>query len=191
MFAIETSDKVNKEIQIELGIKMVSASLNWASICGLILLVWTPFIALAGVEKISRNGKPKALWVLIIGRYIFGQLTAGILFFQGWRLDPILQFAQFILVLGIIAESLYSISRDGLPVLGLDKRFEKETQWAIDNGENVPSKGFWVWYIIMLICTVLPLIPGMIGLLAAKRNFKKKEKQLLKLQEIYLHQKNI
>lgn len=169
---------------------MVNASLNWASICGIILLAWTPFIALAGVEKISRSGKPKALWVLILGRYIFRQLTAGILFFQGWRLDPILQFAQFILVLGIIAESFYSISRDGLPVFGLDKRFEKETQWAIDNGEDAPSKGFWLWYIIILICTVLPLIPGIIGLLAAKRNFKRREKQLVKLQEKYLHQKN-
>ena len=34
------------------------------------------------------------------------------MFFQGWRLDPILQFSQFILAVGIIFESAPSIAPD-------------------------------------------------------------------------------
>lgn len=35
-----------------------------------------------------------------------------ILFFQGWRLDPILQFAMFLLAIGIIFESATGIIGD-------------------------------------------------------------------------------
>ena len=34
------------------------------------------------------------------------------MFFQGWRLDPILQFSQFILAVGITFESAPSIASD-------------------------------------------------------------------------------
>ncbi len=39
-------------------------------------------------------------------------LSGGILLFQGWRLDPILQFGQFLLVLGIIFESGLGLASD-------------------------------------------------------------------------------
>ena len=109
---------------------MVNSSLNWASILGIVLILWTPFIAIAGVERISRTGKPKALWALIIGRYVFGQLCAGILFFQGWRLDPILQFSQLLLVLGLIVESGYAILRDGFLLNGDTRRHKAAFEYA-------------------------------------------------------------
>ena len=39
-------------------------------------------------------------------------VAGGILFFQGWRLDPILQFGQFLLVILLILESGGSIFTD-------------------------------------------------------------------------------
>jgi len=35
-----------------------------------------------------------------------------LLFFQGWRLDPVLQLSLFLLVFGVVAESLPSIVSD-------------------------------------------------------------------------------
>ncbi len=39
-------------------------------------------------------------------------LCGLILFFQGWRLDPILQFAMFLLAIGIVFESAAGIIGD-------------------------------------------------------------------------------
>ena len=95
---------------------MVNASLNWASITGLFLiLIWIPAIA-SGVFRIwftlSRRADTspsvifKTLFIifLTIGRAFFIPIAGGILFFQGWRLDPILQFGQSLLVIGIAVE---------------------------------------------------------------------------------------
>ncbi len=57
---------------------MVNASLNWASIVGIVL---APALA-----------RDYDVFFAAIGL-----LCGGILFFQGWRLDPILQFGQFLL----------------------------------------------------------------------------------------------
>ena len=46
------------------------------------------------------------------GRFFLLPLCGGILFFQGWRLDPILQFGQFLLAAGLIFESAPSIASD-------------------------------------------------------------------------------
>ena len=66
---------------------MVNASLNLASIVGLALILagFVPFF------KKSISTKYDALLVPIFW------LCGSILFFQGWRLDPILQFGQFLL----------------------------------------------------------------------------------------------
>lgn len=93
---------------------MINASLNWASISGLFLiLIWIPAIA-SGVFRIwftlSRRAdtsprvilKTLLIILLTIGRAFCIPLAGGILFFQGWRLDPILQFGQFLLVGHII-----------------------------------------------------------------------------------------
>ena len=95
---------------------MINASLNWASIAGLFLiLIWIPAIA-SGVFRIwftlSRRAdtSPKVILktlliiLLTTGRAFCIPLAGGILFLQGWRLDPILQVGQSLLVIGIVVE---------------------------------------------------------------------------------------
>ncbi len=68
---------------------MVNASLNWASIVGIGLMV-VGSVRFFLYPKLSRN-KYDLLFSLTAW-------TSGlILFFQGWRLDPSLQFGQFLL----------------------------------------------------------------------------------------------
>ena len=54
------------------------------------------------------------VWFLITlaGRCIALPMVGSILFFQGWRLDPILQFGLSLLVRGTIVESIPSIRAD-------------------------------------------------------------------------------
>ena len=95
---------------------MINASLNWASIAGLFLiLIWIPAIA-SGVFRIwftlSRRADTssrvilKTLLIILLttARAFCIPLAGGILFFQGWRLDPILQVGQSLLVIGIVVE---------------------------------------------------------------------------------------
>ena len=103
---------------------MVNASLNWASIVGLILFfygVLTAPLAIAQIffilqrrADISPTVIAKTVVVLwqAAGRFFLLPLCGGILFFQGWRLDPILQFGQFLLAAGLIFESFPSIVSD-------------------------------------------------------------------------------
>ncbi len=103
---------------------VVNAALNWASIVGLILFfygVLTAPLAIAQIFFILQRRADtspaviaKTIVVLIqaAGRFLLLPLCGGILFFQGWRLDPILQFGQFLLAAGIIFESAPSIASD-------------------------------------------------------------------------------
>jgi len=103
---------------------VVNASLNWTSIIGLILFfygVWTAPLAIAQIFFILQRRPDtspaviaKTITVLMqaAGRFFLLPICGGILFFQGWRLDPILQFGQFILAFGIIFESAPSIASD-------------------------------------------------------------------------------
>lgn len=70
---------------------MVNASLNWASIVGIVLAVG------GAVLYFVRNFKPALARDYDVFFAAVGLLCGGILFFQGWRLDPILQFGQFLL----------------------------------------------------------------------------------------------
>jgi hypothetical protein len=103
---------------------VVNASLNWASIIGLILFfygVLTAPLAIAQIFFILQrrsDTSPAVIAKTIIvlmqaaGRFFLLPICGGILFFQGWRLDPVLQFGQFILAFGIIFESAPSIASD-------------------------------------------------------------------------------
>ena len=103
---------------------MVNASLNWASICGLLLMVlWVPalVVSLQRFDLLMDRDQSRAslqgfafVWFLITlaGRCIALPLVVSILFFQGWRLDPILQFGLSLLVWGTIVESIPSIRAD-------------------------------------------------------------------------------
>ncbi|MBO8203626.1 Ycf66 family protein [Prochlorococcus marinus] len=70
---------------------MVNASLNWASIVGIVLAVC------GGGLYFLRSVKPALARDYDVFFAAIGLLCGGILFFQGWRLDPILQFGQFLL----------------------------------------------------------------------------------------------
>ena len=103
---------------------MVNASLNWASIVGLILFfygVLTAPLAIAQIFFILQRradtspaviAKTVVVLMQALGRFFILPVCGGILFFQGWRLDPILQFGQFLLAAGIIFESAPSVASD-------------------------------------------------------------------------------
>ena len=103
---------------------MVNAWLNWASIIGLILFfygVLTAPLAIAQIFFILQRradtspaviAKTVVVLIQAMARFLLLPLCGGILFFQGWRLDPILLFGQFLLAAGIIFESAPSIVSD-------------------------------------------------------------------------------
>jgi hypothetical protein len=70
---------------------LVNASLNWASIVGIVLAVGGALL------YFMRTFKPALARDYDVFFAAIGLLCGGILFFQGWRLDPILQFGQFLL----------------------------------------------------------------------------------------------
>ena len=140
-------------------------------------------MALAGVEIFSRGTKSKSLLILIIGRYFFGLLCSGILFFQGWRLDPILQFGVFLLVLGLVAESIYGMSRDNFSLHSDRRRYKSVYEQAKANKTSVPQKSILLWYFLTLVGLFIPLVGSLAVLLFAWNRFSKVEKQLLELQQ--------
>ena len=103
---------------------VVNASLNWASIVGLILFFYGVLAAPLGIAQIffilqrradtspAVIAKTVVVLMQVLGRLFLLPLCGAILFFQGWRLDPILQFGQFLLAAGLIFESAPSIASD-------------------------------------------------------------------------------
>ncbi|MFL0773979.1 MAG: hypothetical protein AB8A39_04375 [Prochlorococcus sp.] len=119
---------------------MINASLNWASIAGLLLLaLWIPalvvslrrFDALMRRDQSSNSVQGLGFGLFLInvaGRTIALPLVAGILFFQGWRLDPILQFGVGLMVLGMIFESIRTI---GIDSRALDRDSPRDAQQSV------------------------------------------------------------
>ena len=65
------------------------------------------------VDQSWTLGVKSAIHVIqAIGRFVGLPLFGVIMFFQGWRLDPVLQFGVLILVLGIVFEAAPSIAVD-------------------------------------------------------------------------------
>ena len=106
---------------------MVNASLNWASITGLLLFLWGLLATPAGISQvifylISINRKEDRSIVFVfklayrvlltLGRFFGSLLVGSILFFQGWRLDPILQAGMAIMILMNFMESANSVIND-------------------------------------------------------------------------------
>ena len=89
---------------------MVNASLNWASIFGVILFIGaipSAAISIKSLKNISSSSDDAALRIVVLVFQIIGLPLCGlIIFFQGWRLDPILQFSQALLVIGIIFQQI-------------------------------------------------------------------------------------
>ena len=97
---------------------MIPFSLNWASIVGILLVfLWIPAV-ISGFFQIwftlnrRADTSPRILFKTFfkifqtIGRAFFIPTAGIIMFFQGWRLDPILQFACFLLAGGITVEMI-------------------------------------------------------------------------------------
>jgi len=100
---------------------VVNASLNWASTVGILLfLAALPGAVTAGFQIAFLLGRRKdtsggvvlaTVWrfLMLFARLLLLPLIGGILFFQGWRLDPILQFGVFLLAAGYLSELVMSM----------------------------------------------------------------------------------
>ena len=102
-------------------IPVVNASLNWAAIVGILLfLAALPGAVTAGFQIAFLLGRRKDTsggivlatvmrFLILFARLLLLPLIGGILFFQGWRLDPILQFGVFLLAAGYLSELIMSM----------------------------------------------------------------------------------
>ena len=100
------------------------ASLNWASLVGISLILWAiPAGIVGGIQiyfVLQRRAdttpaviaKTVVLVFQSIGRILALPYVGLMLFLNGWRLDPILQFCVLLLALGIFFESATSIAND-------------------------------------------------------------------------------
>ena len=108
---------------------MVNASINYASICGILLFLWGLLATPAGISQvifylISINRKEGRSIVFVfkiayrvfltLGRFVGSLFVGSLLFAQGWRLDPILQAGIFVLILMNFMESANSVINDFL-----------------------------------------------------------------------------
>ena len=99
-------------------------ALNWPSLVGVVLILFAiPGAVSAGFEVlflISRRADPEPVLLLrafhrivvALGRLLGLPLAGAILFLQGWRLDPILQLAVFILAAGVLIEASGAFAED-------------------------------------------------------------------------------
>ena len=99
-------------------------ALNWTSLSALLLLaLWLVSVPSAAFQiwfLLTRRAEPTPR-VLIssiqrfftrVGRLVGLPAAGAILFFQGWRLDPILQAAVLLLTFGLVLESSNGIVAD-------------------------------------------------------------------------------
>ena len=96
---------------------MLNVPLNWASLIGILLFIWSLPVAITGGFQVYFHLNKRAdlstiiilksiySILLLFYRILFYPLIGGILFFQGWRLDPILQFGTLILISALIYTS--------------------------------------------------------------------------------------
>ena len=107
---------------------MVNASLNWASIVGIVLAVGGALL------YFMRSFKPALARDYDVFFAAIGLLCGGILFFQGWRLDPILQFGQFLLAGTTVFFAYESVRLRGVAT-------EQARRSAYFDDEPAPGRG--------------------------------------------------
>ena len=107
---------------------MVNASLNWASIVGIVLAVGGALL------YFMRSFKPALARDYDVFFAAIGLLCGGILFFQGWRLDPILQFGQFLLAGTTVFVAYESVRLRGVAT-------EQARRSAYFDDEPAPGRG--------------------------------------------------
>ncbi|MBN3927285.1 Ycf66 family protein [Nostoc sp. NMS4] len=93
----------------------VNFGLNIAGLIGIIYLLWAIIYLILTVAWLSQRGTRLRGWALslyiiqLIFTPIIMLLSGAILYYQGWRLDPVLQFEQFLLLLLILYLSIKDI----------------------------------------------------------------------------------
>jgi len=107
---------------------LVNASLNWASIVGIVLAVGGAML------YFMRSFKPALARDYDVFFAAIGLLCGGILFFQGWRLDPILQFGQFLLAGTTVFFAYESVRLRGVAT-------EQARRSAYFDDEPAPARG--------------------------------------------------
>ena len=115
---------------------MVNASLNFGSIVGIVL-----FICGGGLYFV-RSFKPELARDYDIFFAAIGLLCGGIFFFQGWRLDPILQFGIFLLAGGSIFFGYESVRLRGVAT-NQARRSSYFDDDQISNIPRNPSRSRW------------------------------------------------
>jgi len=108
---------------------LVNASLNWASIVGIVLAVGGAFL------YFMRSFKPALARDYDVFFAAIGLLCGGILFFQGWRLDPILQFGQFLL-----ASTTVFFAYESVRLRGVTTEQARRSSYFEDEEEPVPFR---------------------------------------------------
>jgi len=103
---------------------MGNPGMNWAGFVGAILvLAALPGAVFAGLQvalllghRKHRSAKVAVVtayrFILLFARLILLPLVGGIFFYQGWRLDPLLQFGVFLLAAGYLGELAVSMVYD-------------------------------------------------------------------------------
>ncbi|MHC5599327.1 MAG: Ycf66 family protein [Nostoc sp.] len=93
----------------------VNFGVNLAGLIGIIYLLWAIIYLILTVAWLAQRGTRLRGWALalyiiqLIFVPIIMLLSGAILFFQGWRLDPVLQFEQFLSLLLILYLSIKDI----------------------------------------------------------------------------------
>ncbi|MEH2240135.1 Ycf66 family protein [Nostoc sp.] len=93
----------------------VNFGLNIAGLIGIIYFILAIVYFILTVAWLSQRGIRLTGWALalyiiqVIFTPIIMLISGIVLFFQGWRLDPILQFEQFLLLLLILYLSIKDI----------------------------------------------------------------------------------
>lgn len=88
---------------------MVNVGLSLSSLAGILLVVLgliTPLLAFVALVRNPRQPRTIVGLVQDIALAFIYLLCGGIVFFQGWRQDPSLQFAQILMTLTITYLSL-------------------------------------------------------------------------------------
>jgi len=108
---------------------LVNASLNWASIVGIVLAVGGALL------YFMRSFKPALARDYDVFFAAIGLLCGGILFFQGWRLDPILQFGQFLL-----AATTVFFAYESVRLRGVTTEQARRSSYFEDEEEPLPFR---------------------------------------------------
>ena len=102
---------------------MVNSALNWASLAGILLALYAiPACAGAFLQLFFNLNRRADTSPAVLAKFLMNMAqlagrfvlipAGGILFFQGWRLDPMLQLGVFLLALGVVIESASAVVSD-------------------------------------------------------------------------------